>query len=65
MNTLASDRNAALGERREVLGLAVAVLVRHVGRPARDTDREVGEQRRDEIGAGVHRLGDEPEAVRR
>jgi hypothetical protein len=48
-----------------VLGLAVAELVRDVGRPRRDAKREVGEQRGDEVGARVRRLGDEPEAVGR
>ena len=54
-----------LGERGEVLGLAVPVLVRDVRRPPRDAEREEREQRRDEVGAGVDRLGDEAEAVRR
>ncbi len=48
-----------------MLGLAVAELVRDVGRPGRDANREVGEQRGDEVGARVRRLRDEAEAVRR
>ena len=51
----------ALAERREVLGLAVAVVVLAVGRADRDAHREQGEQRGDEVGAGVGRLGDEGE----
>ena len=62
---LASDEERRLGERGEVLRLAVAVLVRDVGGPRRDADREEREQRRDEVGARVQRLGDEPEAVGR
>ena len=42
-----------LGERGEVLGLAVPVLVGDVGRPAGDAEREEREQRGDEVGAGV------------
>ena len=49
----------------EVLRLAVAVLVAGIGGPAGDADREEGQQRRDEVGAGVERLGDEPEAAAR
>ena len=48
-----------------MLGLAVPELMRDVGRPGRDAHGEVGEQRGDEVGAGVRRLGDEAEAVRR
>ena len=54
-----------LAERREVLRLAVAVLVPLVGGPRRDADGEEREQRRDEIRPRVKRLGEEPEAVRR
>ncbi len=64
MKTLASGEERRLGERREVLGLAVPVLVALVGRLRRDADREEGQQRGDEVGAGVDRLGDEAEAVR-
>ncbi len=48
-----------------MLGLAVPVLMRHVGRTCGDTNREVGQKGRDEVGARVDRLRDEPEAVRR
>ena len=48
-----------------MLRLAVPELMRDVGRTRRDADREEREQRRDEIGSGVRRLGDEAEAVRR
>ena len=45
-----------------MLGLAVPVLVPRISRPGGDADGEEGEQRRDEVGAGVERLRDEPEA---
>ena len=51
-------------ERREVLRLAVAVLVAGVGGTRGDADREERQQRRDEVGAGVRGLREEPEAVR-
>ena len=54
-----------LGERREVLRLPVAVLVRDVGGPHRDAEGEEREQRRDEIRPGVNGLRHEPEALRR
>ena len=41
----------ALPERRQVLGLAVPVVVLAVGRAHRDPHREEGEQRRDKVGA--------------
>ena len=62
---LTSARNAGLRERRQMLGLAVSELVRHVRRPGGDAHGEVGQQRRDEIGARVRGLGDQAEAVRR
>ena len=62
--SLTSDERARLGQRRQVLGLAVAVLVLLVGRPYRDADREEGQQRGDEVRARVQRLGDEPERCR-
>ena len=64
MNTLARREERRLGERGEVLGLAVPVLVRDVRRPAGDAESEEGEERRDEVRARVNRLGDEAEAVR-
>ena len=64
MKMLAAARNAGLGKRGEVLGLAVAVLVAPVGRLGGDADREEREQGRDEVGARVDRLGDQAEAVR-
>ena len=54
-----------LGERREMLRLPVTVRVAAVGRPDRDADGEERQQRGDEVGARVHRLGDEPEAAAR
>ena len=48
-----------------MLGLAVAVGVRAVGRPHGDADGEQRQQRGDEVGARVRRLGDEPEAAAR
>ena len=47
-----------------MLGLAVAVLVPRIGWAKGDADGEEREQCRDEVGAGVRRLGDEAEAVR-
>ena len=52
------QQERALGERGEVLGLAVAVGVVAVGRPDRDAQRVERQERRDEVGAGVRRLGD-------
>ncbi len=46
-----------------MLGLTVAKLVAGVCGPVCHAQREVGEQRGDKIGAGVHRLGHEPETV--
>ena len=66
----AADRDAheheegRLRERGEVLGLEMAVEVRRVRRLAREADREERQQRRDEVGAAVRRLGDEGEAPR-
>ena len=65
MTRLASARIAASPSADEVLGLAVAVLVAHVGRPPGDADGEERQERGDEVGARVRRLGEEPEAVRR
>ena len=53
------DQERSLGERGEMLCLAVAVEVPLVGRLHRDADREEREQRRDEVGARVGGLGDE------
>ena len=57
-------RNALSPERRQVLGLAVAVLVVAVGRPDRHPHRVQGQQRGDQVGARVDRLGDERRASR-
>ena len=65
MKTLTSGEDRGLGERGEMLRLAVAELVRDVGRPAATRTREERQQRSDEVGAGVQRLGEEAEAVRR
>ena len=59
------DEDRALGERGEMLRLPVPVLVAGVGGPHRDADGEERQQRGDEVRAGVRRLRDEPEAVRR
>src|SRR5262249_11517602 len=59
------DEDRGLAERREVLGLPVAVGVAGVGRPARDADRVERQQRRDEVGPRMGRLGEQAEAVRR
>ncbi len=53
-----------LGKRGEMLRFAVAELMRDIGRASRDAHGEVREQRRDEVGARMHRLGHEPETVR-
>ena len=53
------DQERALPERGQMLGLAVAVLVVAVGRADRDPHRVERQQRRDQVGAGVDRLGDE------
>ena len=55
--------HGSLGERGQVLGLAVAERMRTVGGTAGDADREEGEDGSDEVGARVERLGDEPEAA--
>ncbi len=47
-----------------MLGLPVAVLVRQASRTSRDADSEEREQRGDEVGPGVQRLREQPEAVR-
>lgn len=46
-----------------MLGLPVPVRMAAVGRPRSDTDGEEGEQRSDEIGAGMRCFGDEPERM--
>ena len=62
----ARDREEpGFAERREMLRLAVPELVRDIGRPRGNADREVREERRDEIRARVDGLGDEAEAVGR
>ena len=58
------DQDHGLAERRQVLGLAVPVGVLAVGGAPRDAHREERQQRRDQVGGGVDRLGDQPEAVR-
>jgi hypothetical protein len=57
-------QECGLGERRQVLGFPVPVLVRLVGRANRDADGKEGQQRGDEVGSRVDRLGDEAERVR-
>ena len=59
------DEDPRLGQRGEVLRLPVPVRVPAIGRPPGDPDREQRQQRRHEVGAGVHRFGDEPEAPAR
>ena len=48
-----------------MLGLAVAVLMPGVRRAHRDSDREERQERRDQVGARVHRLGENTEAAGR
>ena len=54
-----------LEQSRQVLRLPVPVLVRLVGRPAGDAEREEREQRRDEIRPRVQRLRDQAERAAR
>ena len=56
-----ADEDGGLGERRQVLGLSVAVVVPAVGRANRVPDGVEREQRGDEVGSRVQRLGDQPE----
>ena len=46
-----------------MLGLAVTVLMRDIGGPYGDADREEGQEGGDQVGAGVRGRGDEPKAV--
>ena len=48
-----------------MLRLPVPVGVAGVGGAPGDTDRKEGQQRRDEVDAGVRRLREQTEAVRR
>ena len=48
-----------------MLGLPVSVLMTSIGRPPRDADGEEGQERGYEVGSGMDRLGDEPEAAAR
>ena len=57
------DQEGRLGERSEVLCLAVAILVADVRGTTCDAEREEREQRRDEVGSRVGRLGDEAKAA--
>jgi hypothetical protein len=59
------DEDRCLGERGEMLGLAVPVRMARVRGAARDPEGEERQQSGDEVGARVHRLGDEPEAAAR
>ena len=54
------DEHRRLGQRGQVLRLPVSVVVPAIGRPHRVPDREEGEQRGDEVGARMHRLGEQP-----
>ncbi len=65
MKRLASDEDRGFGQRREVLGLAVPVGMPRIRRPAGNPEREERQQRRDQVGPGVDRLGDEAEAPAR
>jgi hypothetical protein len=68
VDRLTGDRHAdeheerGLAQRREVLGLAVTERVVAVGRAAGHPDGEERQQRGDEVGARVQRLGDQAEA---
>ena len=52
-----------LAERRDVLELSVAIGVRGVGRPVRHPHRHPGHAGREEIDAGMQRVGDQREAA--
>ena len=54
-----------LPERGEMLGLAVSVGVRGVGRATGDADGEERQQRGDEVGSGMDRLRNQAEAAGR
>jgi len=56
------ERAPSLAERGQVLGFAVPVGMTAVGRAAGDPDREERQEGGDEVGAGVNRLGYQPEA---
>ena len=62
---LASERKPASASAERCSALPWPNWCVDIGRPRRDAEREVRQQRRDEVGARVDRLGDEPEAVRR
>ena len=53
------QQHRALGQRGQVLRLAVAVVVLLVGRPQRHAHGEQRQQRRDEVGRRVRGLGEE------
>ena len=58
------DEDRGLGERAEVLRLAVPVRMADVGRPAGDPDREEGQEGGDEVRSRVGRLREKAEAAR-
>ena len=58
------DEDRGLGERAQVLRLAVPVRVADVGRPACDPDREEGQEGGDEVRSRVSRLREKAEAAR-
>ena len=59
----ATHEDRRLAERREVLRLAVPVGMLVVGRPVGDADGVQGQQRGSRIDAGMHGLGEDPEAA--
>ena len=65
IQTRRADEQQGLGERSEVLRLAVPVLVALVGGPLGDGDRVQRQQRRERVGRRVHGLGEHAEAARR
>ena len=57
------DEDRRLGERGQVLRLAVAVGVAGIGRPPGDANRNERQQRRDQVGARMRGLGEQAEAA--
>ncbi len=57
-------QQARFDKRRKTFDFAVAVRVAGVGREIGDANGQIGENRSDEVEAGMHRLGEHAEAVR-
>ena len=59
------NEQARFEERREILDLAVAVSMIGIGWAVRDSNREIRNDRGDEIQRGMQGFGEHPEAPRR